>query len=467
MKLTVIGTGYVGLVSGVCLAEIGVDVVCVDSDAGKIERIRKGETPIHENGLESLLAKHIGRRLTATTAAEAALLDSSVSMIAVGTPFDGERIDLSQVEAAARKIGEVLRTRDDYHVVVVKSTVIAGTTAGPVREILEAVSGKRAGIDFGLAMNPEFLREGAAVADFMNPDRIVIGGIDGRSIATVRKLYRPFIERGVPIFETNCDTAEMIKYTNNALFATMISFSNEIGNLCARLPGVDVLDVMAGVHLDKRLSPRLATGETIRPRMLEYLAAGCGFGGSCFPKDVKALAAHARALALEPRMLDSLIEVNRTQFLELVRQLERHIPVLAGSRIAVLGLAFKPESDDIRESPAISLIEALIARGCSISAFDPLAAAGFRRKFPNWPVRYGNSVEATIEHAEAVVIVTRWKEFGRLPALVAGMVTQPLIVDGRRMFRPGDFPRYAGIGVETNDSNISVHPNIKVAGLTP
>lgn len=448
MNLAVLGTGYVGLVSGVCLAELGADVICIDFDASKIDQIRNGASPIHEKGIEALLRGNIGKRLTATTDAEAALAASNVSMIAVGTPFDGERIDLGQIEAAARTIGRMLRTRKDYHVVIVKSTVVPGTTSGLVREVLEAESGKKAGIDFGLAMNPEFLREGEAVDDFMNPDRIVIGGVDQRSIDVAKALYAPFIARGVPFFETNCATAEMIKYANNSLFAALISFSNEIGNVCARITGVDVLDVMEGVYLDKRLSPRMPSGETVRPHMLTYLAAGCGFGGSCFPKDVQALAAHAKALAIKPHMLDSIIAVNKWQWQELVRQTETHIKLDAGRRVSVLGLAFKPESDDIRESPAIPLIEALLARGCQVTAYDPLAAPNFQRKFPNWPIRYAETMADAVGQAEAVVVVTRWREFNQLPGMVAGMATPPVVVDGRRMFNASAFPRYAGIGID-------------------
>ncbi len=242
MRISVIGTGYVGLVSGACFAEIGHDCTCVDIDATKIDRINRGEPPIHENGLELILKRHIGTRLRATTDLRAAVRDSEITFIAVGTPFDGHRIDLAYVREAAHQIGAALRDKNGYHVVVVKSTVVPGTTDEVVLPELERASGKRAGADFGVGMNPEFLTEGVAVDDFMRPDRIVLGGIDQRSVDAQRRVYAEFSQ--TPILATNNKTAEMIKYASNSVLATMISFSNEIGNVCSALGGVDVADVM-------------------------------------------------------------------------------------------------------------------------------------------------------------------------------------------------------------------------------
>src|SRR5437667_384743 len=259
MRVSVIGTGYVGLVSGVCLAEKGHEVVCVDSDAKKIEKIQQGVSPIFEPGLEPLLCKHIGGRLQATTDLRRAVLESELSLIAVGTPFLGGEIDLRFVKEVSRQIGEALRDKDGYHVVVVKSTVVPGTTDSTVLPILELASGKKAGPEFGLGMNPEFLSEGEAVNDFMNPDRIVLGGLDARTIAKLEELYAGF--EGVEKLRTNPKAAEMIKYASNALLATMISFANEIGNLGAALGGIDVVDVMRGVHLSQYLSLRMRASE--------------------------------------------------------------------------------------------------------------------------------------------------------------------------------------------------------------
>ncbi|MCP4424945.1 MAG: UDP-glucose/GDP-mannose dehydrogenase family protein, partial [Chloroflexi bacterium] len=282
MKVSIVGTGYVGLVSGVCLAGKGHQIICVDIDREKVDKINQAIPPIYEEGLTELLEENIGTNLQATTDLRQAVMGSEMSLIAVGTPFDGEEIDLTYIKQVSRQIGEVLRDKDDYHVVVVKSTVVPGTTDDVVRPILEESSGKKAGPDFGLGMNPEFLREGKAIEDFMVPDRIVLGGIDGRSQDALAKLYAVY--EGVDQLKTNNKTAEMIKYTANSVLATMISFSNEIANLCAVLGDIDVTEVMEGVHLDKRLSPILPSGERIRPAFTTYIQAGCGFGGSCFPK---------------------------------------------------------------------------------------------------------------------------------------------------------------------------------------
>ena len=274
MRVSVIGTGYVGLVSGACFAEIGHDCVCVDVDAGKVERINRGEPPIHENGIEALLQRHVGTRLRASTDLRAAVLDSAITFIAVGTPFDGTRIDLSFVREVARQIGSALRDKNDYHVVVVKSTVVPGTTDEVVLAELERASGKRAGVDFGVGMNPEFLTEGVAIDDFMRPDRIVLGGIDARTVDVQRQVYASFAN--TPMLATNNKTAEMIKYTSNSVLATLISFSNEIGNLCSALGGVDVADVMQGVHMARYFTTTLDSGQRVKAPISSFLWAGCG-----------------------------------------------------------------------------------------------------------------------------------------------------------------------------------------------
>src|SRR4030065_2987744 len=287
MKISVIGTGYVGLVSGVCLAEKGHRVICVDQDRDKVDKINKGISPIYEKGLVELLRKNINHTMSATTDLRSAVLETDLSMIAVGTPFKGEEIDLTYIKEVSRQIGTALKDKTTYHLVVVKSTVVPGTTDEVVLPILEEASGKKAGVTFGGGMNPEFLREGEAIADFFSPHRTVLGGMDERSVEILEELYS--VLNQVDKLKTNNKTAEMIKYTANSLLATMISFSNEIANLCTAMGGVDVVDVMKGVHLDKRLSPILADGSRLIPSFTTYIEAGCGFGGSCFPKDVKAL----------------------------------------------------------------------------------------------------------------------------------------------------------------------------------
>src|SRR3954453_10394220 len=343
IRISIIGTGYVGLVTGVCLADKGHDVTCVDIDRAKVDRINRGEAPIHEAGLDELLRKHAGKSLRATTDLAAAVRDSAISFIAVGTPFDGQEIDLKFIRQTASQIGEALKSKSGYHVVVVKSTVVPGTTDTTVLPLLEQASGKTAGKDFGVGITPEFLSEGVAIPDFMNPDRIVLGGLDAKPLAVMDEVYAPFA--GIPVLRTNCKTAEMIKYASNALQATAISFANELGNLCARRGGIDAVDVMAGMHLMKELNPLVAAAggsPRIRAGISSFLFPGCGFGGSCFPKDVKALAAHAKKAGAAVPMLESVLEINAKQPHKLTAILRKYLDDLRGVKVAVLGLAFKP-----------------------------------------------------------------------------------------------------------------------------
>lgn len=445
MKISVVGTGYVGLVSGVCLAAKGHTVTCVDVDETKVERINRADPPIFERGLKELLSETVGSLLFATTDLREAVMQSELSIIAVGTPFDGDEIDLTYIRTVAQQIGEILRDKDDYHVVVVKSTVVPGTTDEVVKPILERASGKAAGRDFGVGMNPEFLREGEAIDDFMNPDRIVLGGMDDRTQETLAQVYAAFPE--VDKLKTSNKTAEMIKYTANSLLATMISFSNEIGNLCATLGDIDVVEVMQGVHLDKRLSPILPDGTRIKPSFTTYLEAGCGFGGSCFPKDVKALIAHGKKAGRPMPLLEAVIEVNAHQPEQVLGLLEKHFPDLKDRRVAVLGLAFKPETDDMRESPAIPIVQHLLAHGASVRAYDPIAAHEARKIFGNGQISYTESLPEAIEAAEAIVLLTRWKEFNALPSHLQNRSPQPLVIDGRRMLDKTQIAKYEGIGL--------------------
>jgi UDPglucose 6-dehydrogenase/GDP-mannose 6-dehydrogenase len=452
MKISIVGTGYVGLVSGVCLAAKGHDVVCVDLDAAKVKKINAGQSPIHEKGLDALLTKHCGVNFSATTDLRRAVLDSEISMIAVGTPFDGDEIDLKYIRAVATQIGNVLREKESYHVVLVKSTVVPGTTNEVVLPLVEQASGKRAGADFGIGMNPEFLREGEAVQDFMNPDRIVLGGFDERTLDVLGRLYHPFED--VDQIRTNPRTAEMIKYSANALLATMISFSNEIGNLCASIPDVDVTGVMRGVHLDKRLSPILPDGTRITPSFTTYIEAGCGFGGSCFPKDVKALIAHGRKLGGSMQLLDAVVNVNLAQPQQMLDLLKKHYPDLDGLRVAVLGIAFKPGTDDIRESPALPIIDKLLAGNARVIAFDPVARGEAEKVFGDGTIEFADSVAEAVMDAQAVLLLTRWPEFSQLPEVFANLDSQPLLIDGRRMISSERVERYEGIGVLSGHESV-------------
>ena len=444
MKVSVIGTGYVGLVSGACLSHLGHTVVCVDVDPRKVDMIMGKNPPIYEKGLQELLDENVPKRLTATTDLRKAVLESDLSLIAVGTPFDGQIIDLKYIRQVAKEIGEALKDKPDYHMVVVKSTVVPGTTTDVVLPILEEASGKKAGIDFGVGMNPEFLREGEAIEDFMEPDRIVFGGIDERSIDSLAALYEVFDKADK--VRTDPRTAEMIKYTANSLLATLISFSNEIANLCAAQK-VDVAEAMNGVHLDRRFSPILPSGERVSPGFVSYVWPGAGFGGSCFPKDVKALVAHGENGGVPMQLLKSVIDVNNRQPQKMVDMLEARLGDVSGRKVTVLGVAFKPGTDDIRESPAIPVIRQLADKGAVVTAFDPIARHEAERELGDC-LNFRDTLDAAIADAEAILIMTAWPEFKALPEMISKSPNAPLLVDGRRMIEKSSVPNYAGIGLQ-------------------
>ena len=444
MNISIIGAGYVGLVSGICLAEKGHNVICVDVDLEKVEKINRGEAPIHEQGLDALLQKQVGRRFSATTDLDAAVRGSALTMIAVGTPFDGRHIDLRFIRNAASGVGQVLKTKPGYHVVVVKSTVVPGTTGGMVRETLESASEKSAGADFGLGMNPEFLTEGVAIRDFMNPDRIVLGGIDQRSRDVLRKVYAGFSES--PILETNTSTAELIKYTSNALLATMISFANEIAGLASAIGGIDASEVMQAVHLSEYLSMQV-DGDRKKAKITSFLNPGCGFGGSCLPKDVNALAAQGSEFGLEMGILRQVMIINAGQPAKMLELLGRFFPDIRGKKIGVLGLAFKEGTDDMRESPAVSIVQGLADAGAIIVAYDPIAMPA-ARKLLSENVIYAESLDDAVAKSEALMLITRWEEFLELPALIKKLGKPNIpIIDGRRFINKDSIENYAGIGL--------------------
>jgi UDPglucose 6-dehydrogenase/GDP-mannose 6-dehydrogenase len=445
MKVSIIGTGYVGLVSGVCFAEKGHRVICVDVDQDKVNLINQGTSPIHEEGLEGLLRKNIGNNLRATKDLYNAVIDTDVSIIAVGTPFDGTEIDLSFLETVSHGIGKALKDKDGYHVVIVKSTVVPGTTDEVVLPILEETSGKIAGIDFGVSMNPEFLREGEAIHDFIFPDRIVLGGNDKRTIDALEALYSVF--DGADKLITNNKTAEMIKYASNSLLATMISFSNEIANFCSAMGDIDVVDVMKGVHLDKRLSPIMSGGQRIFPGFISFLEAGCGFGGSCFPKDVRALIAHGKKHNRPMSLLHEVMRINEDQPGKVLSILKRYFPRLEELRVTVLGLAFKPGTDDIRESPAIPIIKELSTQGALIKAYDPAANKNAQKLFSHINICFCDNLVNAIQEADAILLITRWEEFKKIPDLLRDLDKQPIVIDGRRMLDKRSVSRYEGIGL--------------------
>jgi UDPglucose 6-dehydrogenase len=444
MRVSVIGAGYVGLVTGACLADEGHAVIVCDVDPARVERIASGAAPIHEYGLDDVIRRNVGKRLRPTTDLPAAIADSDLTLIAVGTPSREGRIDLTAVVQATREIGAALARKNEYHAVVVKSTVVPGTTERLVRPLLEETSGKAAGEAIGVGMNPEFLTEGQAVADFVAPDRLVLGGLDERSIGALEELYAGF-PSSVPRVRTNTTTAEMIKYASNGLLATMISYANEIGNLCSTIGDVDVVDVMHGVHLSRYLTPLDARGEPVGAPIASFLEAGCGFGGSCLPKDVRALIAEGAELGRPMRMLRAVIETNDAQPDEMLRLLRSELGDLRGRRISVLGLAFKPDTDDVRETPAVPLVRRLLQAEAIVTLHDPVVTQ-VPEALADADLSLVPDLAEAVDGADAIVLVTRWQDYEALPALLRRQRAAPLFVDGRRMLQRESVARYAGIG---------------------
>ena len=445
MRVSVIGAGFVGVVTAACLAEKGSEVVLVDVDSEKVDKVNRALPPMYEEGLQDVLERNVGAGLRATGDLRRAVLDTDVSLIAVGTPTAGSAIDLRFVEEVSREVGAAIAAKPGYHTVIIKSTVVPGTTDNVVRPILEETSGKTAGAGFGLGMNPEFLRQGTAVADFMDPDRIVIGGIDDQSLDTMEELYAAF--GGTDIVRTTPRTAEMIKYAANSLLATMISYSNEIANLCAAIGDVVAIEVLEGVRLDRRLDPIQPDGVRVVPGLMDYLYPGSGFGGSCFPKDVQALISFGAEEGSSMSLLEAVIGINDRQPGQVISILAEHLGSLRGSSIAVLGLAFKPGTDDMRGSPAIPVINELIDRGVSVGVYDPVAGETALRVLGEGDVDHHKDLSSVVAGVDAVVVLTPWPEFDSLPSVIAALPVQPLVVDGRRAFRKDDFARYAGIGL--------------------
>ena len=457
MKIAVIGTGYVGLVSAVGFAKLAAhEVVCVDMREDIVERINRAEPTLHEADLPEMLKEVVDAGLLrATTDYREAMDGAELALICVGTPYQPNgAIDLSYIDSSARSIGEIIRGRSDYIVVAVKSTVVPGTTEERVLKNVEEVSGKRAGKDFGVAMTPEFLREGVALDDFLNPDRLVLGALDDRSFEVVNRLYDA---HDCPKVRCSLRTAEMTKYVANAYLALHISFANEIALLCERVGGIDVRDVLEGVYLDHRHSPRV-DGKPTFPLVLGYFAPNCGYGGSCFPKDVMALEYKAREMGLTPQMLESVTSINRHMPLHLVERVDEMLGGSRGAEVAVLGLAFKPGTDDVRESPAIPIVTTLAKHGAKVRACDPLGLAveNFQRTVGELEgVEYTSDVRAALRGARAACLVTPWDAFD-LPAsefkalMAAGNGAAPLFYDGRCKRSAEEFTaaglRYAGIG---------------------
>jgi UDPglucose 6-dehydrogenase len=431
MHIAVIGTGYVGLVTGACFAEFGVDVTCVDVDEQKIERLRNGVMPIYEPGLEQLVAKNVqSGRLRFTTDVGETVEQALVIFLAVGTPpKDDGSPDLSFVEAAAASIADHLQ---DYKVIVTKSTVPIGTGEHIRRLVNER---KKSRANFGVVSNPEFLREGAAINDFMRPDRVVIGSRDQEAIAIMKDLYRPLYLIEAPFVITSLEAAELTKYAANAFLATKVSFINEIANLCERI-GCDVHDVARGIGMDKRIGSK-------------FLHPGPGFGGSCFPKDTRALSSVARQFGSDSLIVDAVIEVNKRQGKEMLVKIRKLVGDLKDKKIAVLGLAFKPETDDMREAPSVGIIRGLLADGALVQAYDPVAKSEAKKILSE--ISYADDEYDAVKGAEALIFVTEWNQFRALDMRrIHQLMATPRIADLRNICDPEDMREigfeYAGVG---------------------
>jgi len=441
MKLTVIGTGYVGLVTGTCLAEVGNHVMCIDVDADKIGRLKNGQIPIYEPGLQPLVEKNVkAGRLTFSTSIEEGVDYGQILFIAVGTPPDEDgSADLRHVIGVASDIG---RHMQDYRVVVTKSTVPVGT-ADKVRAAVNGqLEARGAEIPFSVVSNPEFLKEGAAVEDFLKPDRIIVGVEDDRAIALMRELYAPFNRNHERTIIMDIRSAEMTKYAANAMLATKISFMNEMANLAERL-GADIEHVRHGIGADPRIG-------------YYFIYPGCGYGGSCFPKDVQALYRTAQEVGYDARILGAVEEVNNRQKALLVDKIvARFGEDLSGRRFAIWGLAFKPETDDMREAPSRTIMEGLWQRGARISAHDPVAMDEARRIYGERDdLELVEDPYAALDGADALIVVTEWKVF-RSPEIddMAQRMKSRVVFDGRNIYQPSQFQRqgfdYIGIGRQT------------------
>ncbi len=420
MKIVVVGTGYVGLVSGSCFAEMGVTVACVDVDAAKISRISRGDIPIYEPGLDELVERNVREgRLSFTTELSEAMKDAGIVFIAVGTPQDEDgSADLSYVMEVAREIGECM---DHYVLVVTKSTVPVGSSEKVRARIEEVLAERNADIHFDVASNPEFLKEGSAVKDFMSPDRVVVGVDSERARQLMTTLYRPFLLNNFRVIFTDIPSAEMIKYAANSMLATRISFMNDIANLC-ELVGADVNMVRKGIGADTRIGSK-------------FLYPGCGYGGSCFPKDIKALIHTAEQKGYEMSVLKAVDYVNDRQKEVLVRKLMRYYGAdLAGKRVAIWGLSFKPETDDMREATSLVTIDLLLKAGCDVVVYDPVAMDECRRRIGD-AVEYSNDKYEAVTDADALLVITEWRQF-RLPnwKLIFNAMRVPLVIDGRNIY---------------------------------
>lgn len=440
MNIAIVGTGYVGLVSGTCFAEIGADVTCVDIDESKIAKLQKGDIPIYEPGLKEMVLRNVKEgRLHFTTDLAACIDDVAMVFSAVGTPPDEDgSADLQYVLEVAREFGRLI---NKYTILVTKSTVPVGTAEKIKKVIREELDNRGISVEFDVASNPEFLKEGNAIKDFMSPDRVVVGIESEKARHMMERLYRPFLLNNFRVLFTDIASAEMIKYAANSMLATRISFMNDIANLC-ELVGADVNMVRKGIGSDTRIGSK-------------FLYPGCGYGGSCFPKDVKALVKTAQKLGYDMKVLKAVEDVNEAQKFRVFEKLIRHLDNdLADKRIAVWGLAFKPETDDMREATSLVVIDKLLEAGCHVSVYDPVAMDECKRRFGEHPrISYATDMYGAALDADALLMLTEWKVF-RLPSwsVLRRLMKSPLIIDGRNIYDAAEVREngfvYSCIGID-------------------
>jgi len=442
--ISVVGLGYVGLSTAVCFASRGFKVLGVDTDQERVKSVRAGRPAIYEPCLGKLLVKSVQRGfLSSTTDHRRAVKEAVTTFIAVGTPskVDGT-IDLGRVREVSRQIGHALKVKKQWHLVVVRSTVTPGATSHVVKPIIEDASGRKCGTDWGLCMNPEFLREGCAIEDTLRPDRIVIGEHDKRSGDRLENIYRQLYgSHTPPILRMSLTNAELVKYASNAFLAMKVSYINMIADLCERIPDADVSEVANGIGLDRRIGPL-------------FLKAGLGYGGSCFPKDLKALQGFAEEIGTHLQLVDATIKVNELQPSKPVELTKRLVGDLKDKRVAILGLAFKPDTDDVREAVSIKVIKALLDDGAEVVAYDPVATRNAQKALGE-KVAYARSALECITGADACIVVTEWEEFRRLrPEDFTKRMRTPVVIDGRRIFDPENFQdkvKFAAIGLGASD----------------
>jgi len=443
-NVSILGTGFVGLTSAVCFAQRGVKVIASTHNEKKSNLINQGISPFYEVGLEEILKEVVDRKdgnFKCLVGREQAILDTDISMIIVGTPMrEDKSIDLSFMENTAKEIGEVMKRKNSYHLIVVRSTVVPGTTRNLVGETIKKFSGKEPGKDFGLCMQPEFLAEGRSIQDTFYPDRIVIGEFDRKSGDILQELYEFFYGdylKKAPILRMNLESAELVKYGNNCLLATKISYANEFANIAELIPGVDVVQVMKGVGLDYRICEK-------------FLGAGVGFGGSCFPKDINAIKAFAQSKRYNPRLLNAVLDINDDQAIHIVDIVEESLGEISNKRIVLLGLAFKPDTDDMRYAPSIRIVKELNRRNANnIIGYDPKAKETARTVFGD-KIQYAENIEELLKNAECAIVVTEWEEFKNLKySDFKKLMKNPLVIDGRRIYPFEEFNKeltYKAIG---------------------